>query len=109
MGDDNAWDCGSVIRPNKYGRWASGISTIINRHTQETDADRLMRVMTRIKETNIGSTERAICKQKLAIFGGASHGPIVGMRKREVACMVICFGQSTEQDGVRRVVDVDCF
>ncbi|KAI2502406.1 hypothetical protein MHU86_12063 [Fragilaria crotonensis] len=96
MGDDDAWDRGSVIRPNEYGRWASGISTIVNRHTQETDADRLMRVMTCVKETNVGSTERAIGKQKLAIVGGAID-PLSACANDRWRMVVFC--QSTEQDG----------
>ena len=42
MRDDDAWNCGSVIRPDENGRWASGISTIVHRDTQETDADGMM-------------------------------------------------------------------
>jgi hypothetical protein len=107
VGNDDAWDRGSVIRPNEYGRWASGISTIINRHTQETDADRLMRMMARIKEADVGATERAVGKQKLVIVGGAGHRSVVGVSKRKSAFAIIRFSQATKQDGIWSVIDVD--
>ncbi len=58
MRNDDAWDRGSVIRPNEYGRWASSISAIINRHTQGTNANMVMRIVTRIKEASVGAAER---------------------------------------------------
>ena len=56
MGDDDAWNCGSVVRPNENGQWASSISTIVNRHhSQETNANGMMHVVANIKETDVGA------------------------------------------------------
>ena len=109
MRDDDAWDCGSVIRPDENGRGGSGISTIVHRHTQETDADGMMRVMAGIKETNVGAVEGTIGKQKVAIVGSAGHRTVVGVRKRELAGAVVRFCQTTKQDRIRRGIQMDEF
>ncbi len=71
--DDDAWNCGSVIRPDEKGRGGSGFPTIVHRDTQETDADGMMRVMAGIKETNVGTVEGTIGKQMVVIVGSAGH------------------------------------
>ena len=35
MRNDDAWNCGSVIRPDENGRGGSGISTVVHRDAQE--------------------------------------------------------------------------
>ena len=81
MRNDDAWNCGSVIRPNENGRWASGISTIVDRYTKETNTDWMMRMVTGIKEADVCAMERAVRKQKLAIVGSTGHRAVIGVSK----------------------------
>ena len=81
MRDDDAWNCGSVIRPDEHGRGGSGISTIVHRDAQETNTDGMMRMMAGIKEADVGALEGTVGKQKMSIVGGAGHRAVVGVRK----------------------------
>jgi hypothetical protein len=96
MRDDDAWNCGSVIRPDENGRGGSGISTIVHRDAQETNTDGMVRVMAGIKEADVGAFEGTIGKQKMAIVGSTGHRAVVGVRKRELAGAVVRFGQTAK-------------
>jgi hypothetical protein len=45
----------------------------------------------------------------MTVVGCASHRAVVGVRKREVACLVVCLCQAEKEDGIRRGVEVDRF
>ena len=109
MRNDDAWNCGSVIRPNENGRWASGISTIVDRYTKETNTDWMMRMVTGIKEADVCAMERAVREQKLAIVGSTGHRAVIGMRKRKLSNAIIRFRESTKQNGIWDIVEVDSF
>ena len=109
MRDDDAWNCGSVIRPDENGRRGSGISTIVHGDTQETDTDGMMRVMTGIKEGDVGALEGTIGKQKMAIVGSAGHRAVVGVCKRKLAGAVVRFCETTKQDRIRSNIKMDGF
>ncbi len=87
----------------------SGISTIVHRGTQETDADGMMYVMAGIKQTNVGAVEGTLGKQKPMIVGSAGHQAVVGVRKRELAGAVVRFCETTKQDRVLSDVEMDGF
>ncbi len=107
MGHDDAGDSGSEIRPDKDGRRSSGTSTIVDRDTEETNADRVMRVVPGVEETNVGAVERAEREQKVAVVGRARHGSIVRMREEEMARTVVCFREATQQESVRSGFEMD--
>ena len=107
MGHDDAGDSGSEIRPDEYGQRSSGTSTIVDRDTEETNADRVMRVVPGVEETNVGAVERAVREQKVAVVGRARHGSIVRMREGEMACTVIRFREATQQESVRSGLEMD--
>ena len=109
MRDDDAWNCGSVVRPDENGRWASGISTIIHRDTKETDADWMVRVMAGIKQANVSTMKRTVGEQKLAIVSGAGHRTIIGMRERKLTVAIVRFCQTTKQDRIWGNVEADRF
>ena len=109
VGDDDAWNCGSVVRPNKHGRRTSRTSTIIDGDAKETNANRVMCMVSSVKEADICAGERTICEQEVTVVCRTSHRAAVGVGKREVACLVICFGLAAKEDGVRRGVEVDRF
>jgi hypothetical protein len=107
VGHDDAGDSGSEIRPDEYGRRSSGTSTIVDRDTEVTNADRVMRVVPGVEETNVGAVERAVREQKVAVVGRARHGSIVRMREGEMARTVICFREATQQESVRSSLEMD--
>ena len=73
---------------------------IVDRDAKKADADWVMRVMSGVKQANIGAMERAIREQKMAIVGRARHGSIVRMREGEMARTVVCLSETTEQKGI---------
>ena len=57
------------------------MSASVDRNTQETNTDGVMRVMASIKEADIGVVERAVGEQELAIICGAGHRTVISMRE----------------------------
>ena len=55
MGHDDAGDSGAEVRPDEHRRRSSGTSAIVDRDTEETNADRMIRVVSGIEEANIGT------------------------------------------------------
>jgi hypothetical protein len=55
VGHGDAGDSGGEVRPDEHGRRSSGTATIVDRDTEETNADRMMRVVSGIEEANIGT------------------------------------------------------
>ena len=106
---NDAGNSGSEISPDEHGRRASGASTIVDRDAKKADADWVMRVMSGIKQANIGAMERAIREQKMAIVGRARHGSIVRMREGEMARTVVCLSETTEQKGIWGCFEVYSF
>jgi hypothetical protein len=107
VGHDDAGDSGSEIRPDEYGRWSSGTSTIVDRDTEETNADRVMRVVPGVEETNVGTVDRAVREQKVAVVCRACHGAVVRMREGEMARTIIRFREATQQERVRSGLEMD--
>jgi hypothetical protein len=64
-----------------------------------------MRVMSGIKEADVGAMEGAVGEQKMTIIGSAGHGAVVCMSEGDLAGTIICFGQSTKQDGIGSKVE----
>jgi hypothetical protein len=107
--DDDAWNGGSIVRPNENGRRASRTSTIIDGDAKEANANRMVCMVSSVKEADVCVGERTICEQEMTVVGRTSHRAVVGVHKREVACLVVCFCQAAKEDGVRRGVEVDRF
>jgi hypothetical protein len=60
MGDDDAWNGGSIVRSNEHGRRASRTSTIIDGDAKESNANRVMCMVPSVKEADIGAGKRAV-------------------------------------------------
>ncbi len=106
VGHDDAGNRGSEVSPDEHGRRASRASTIVDRDAKKADADWVMRVMSGIKQANIGAMERAIREKEMAIVGRARHGSIVCMREGKMARTVICLSETAEQKGIRDGVEM---
>jgi hypothetical protein len=55
VGHDDAGDSGAEVRPDEHRRRSSGTSAIVDRDTEETNADRMIRVVSGIKEASIST------------------------------------------------------
>ncbi len=60
MGDDDAWNGGSIVRSNEHGRRASRTSTIIDGDAKEANANRVMCMMSGVKEADICPGKRLV-------------------------------------------------
>jgi hypothetical protein len=109
VGDDDAGNSGSIICPNEHGRRPSRTSTIVDGHAKKADADRMMCMMSSVKEADIGAGEGAVGKQEVAIVGSAGHRTVIGVCKREVAAAIVGLCEAAKQYGVRRGVEVHRF
>ena len=99
MRNDDARNRGSVVSSDENELGGSPTGAINCRDTEETNTQRMMDMITSIKEANLRfSVEGTVREKKFFIVNGAGHGAIVGMCIYRGSLSVICRGEATDRE-----------